>query len=240
MIDDLVVYRPWNSGLGAADWTRTDLDEFLADHRSSPPARIFTVDTEPGGQALKAGDRLLRKTTNVRTTPPASSLPHTDSAGLVSAPGVRPGRAPLPRCNFGPAQISVALDELLVDARWNIRPADGLKIECALCAIWLSLLGAVRPRLNPRTHTTGPGSAAASWSRLRSRPPARARLVYDQAYALVANDERSRTARRPASSSSAACADLAEGELLDDARRERRVVKRLEVQQRRRALGRAR
>jgi cytochrome P450 len=133
IIHHLAVNPGLEERLRAADWTRTDLDEFLRhDSVVTALARTVTVDTELGGQPLKAGDRLLVHYYAANHDARKFPDPDTLDFGRGRNPHLAFGLG-VHRClgsNLARLQISVALDELLSRVR-NIRLADGAEIEFA-------------------------------------------------------------------------------------------------------------
>jgi cytochrome P450 len=133
IIHHLAVNPGLEARLRATDWTRSDLDEFLRhDSVVTALARTVTVDTELGGQPLKAGDRLLVHYYAANHDPGRFPDPDTLDFARGRNPHLAFGLG-VHRClgsNLARLQIRVALDELLSHVR-NIRLADGAEIEFA-------------------------------------------------------------------------------------------------------------
>jgi cytochrome P450 len=126
IVHHLTVNPGLEDRLRATDWTRTDLDEFLRhDSVVTALARTVTVDTELGGQPLKAGDRLLVHYYAANHDPRKFESPDELDFGRGRNPHLAFGLG-VHRCigsNLARLQIRVALDELLSRVR-NIRLAD--------------------------------------------------------------------------------------------------------------------
>lgn len=133
IIHHLAVTPGMEERLRDGDWTRADLDEFLRhDSVVTALARTVTVDTELGGQPLKAGDLLLIHYWAANHDPGKFPDPDTLDFGRGRNPHVAFGMG-IHRCigsNLARLQIRVALEELLSRVR-NIRLADGAEIEFA-------------------------------------------------------------------------------------------------------------
>jgi cytochrome P450 len=126
IVHHLTVNPGLEDRLRATDWTRTGLDEFLRhDSVVTALARTVTVDTELGGQPLKAGDRLLVHYYAANHDPRKFESPDALDFGRGRNPHLAFGLG-VHRCigsNLARLQIRVALDELLSRVR-NIRLAD--------------------------------------------------------------------------------------------------------------------
>lgn len=119
--------------LRGADWTRTDLDEFLRhDSVVTALARTVTTDTELGGQPLTAGDKLLVHYYAANHDPAQFPRPDGLDFGRDRNPHLAFGLG-IHRClgsNLARLQIRVAFDELLSRAG-GIRLAEDAEIEFA-------------------------------------------------------------------------------------------------------------
>jgi cytochrome P450 len=112
--------------LRTADWTRSELDEFLRhDSVVTALARTVRVDTELGGQSLRAGDRVLVHYYGANHDPAQFPDPDTLDFERGRIPHIAFG-AGIHRClgaNLARLQLRVAFEELLSRVR-NIRLAS--------------------------------------------------------------------------------------------------------------------
>jgi cytochrome P450 len=133
IVHHLAVNPGLEERLRGTDWTRSDLDEFLRhDSVVTGLARTVTVDTELGGQPLRAGDRLLVHYYAANHDPAQFPNPDTLDFGRSRNPHLAFGVG-IHRClgsNLARLQIRVAFDELLPRVQ-NIRIEDGREIELA-------------------------------------------------------------------------------------------------------------
>ena len=117
--------------LRSTEWERSELDEFLRhDSVITALARTVTVDTELGGQPLKAGDRLLVHYYGANHDPRQFPNPDNLDFGRDRNPHMAFGLG-IHRCigsNLARLQLRVAFDELLSRVH-NIRLADGAELE---------------------------------------------------------------------------------------------------------------
>jgi cytochrome P450 len=133
IVHHLAVNPGLEGRLRAAEWTRSDLDEFLRhDSVVTALARTVTTGTELGGQQLKAGDRLLVHYYAANHDP--GQFPGADTLDFRRErnPHLAFGLG-IHRClgsNLARLQIRVAFEELLSRVQ-NIRLADGAKIGYA-------------------------------------------------------------------------------------------------------------
>jgi len=133
----IVRHLALNPGLEArlrdTDWTRSDLDEFLRhDSVVTGLARTVTTETELGGRALAAGDRVLVHYYAANHDPAQFTEPATLDFERRRNPHVAFGLG-IHRClgsNLARLQIKVAFEELLGRVQ-NIRLAEGAEIEFA-------------------------------------------------------------------------------------------------------------
>ena len=131
IVHHLAVTPGLEERLRAAEWAQSELDEFLRhDSVITAMARTVTVDTELGGQPLKAGDRLLVHYYGANHD--ARQFPDPDALdfGRDRNPHMAFGLG-IHRCigsNLARLQIRVAFDELLSRVH-SIRLADGAEPE---------------------------------------------------------------------------------------------------------------
>jgi cytochrome P450 len=117
--------------LRTTEWTRSELDEFLRhDSVVTAMARTVSVDTELGGQSLRAGDKLLVHYYGANHDPGRFPNPDVLDFNRGRNPHLAFGVG-IHRClgsNLARLQIRVAFEELLARVH-NIRIADGAEIS---------------------------------------------------------------------------------------------------------------